>query len=34
MKFKTHEIRETPLGVKFWLGYVPKIVPKIPESLQ
>jgi hypothetical protein len=33
-EFKTHEIRETPLGVKFWLGYVPKIVPKIPESLQ
>ena len=28
-EFRTHEIRETPLGVKFWLGYVPKILESL-----
>ena len=28
-EFGTHEIRETPLGVKFWLGYVPKILESL-----
>ena len=28
-EFRTHEIRETPLGVKFWLGYVPQILQSL-----